>query len=167
MRRLFLLLAACSAPAGPAANPVKSVDPVAVAPPADAASPDAGVAPEVEAAAPYTFRYHTVQRTETWTLKFANGAALLVVDGTTGTTRYQGTMSEELALDAASPNARMRLQCKRAQRKLSDRCNDAKAKPLEVLDCYHPDFATPMPFAQGHGVEYVVDATCTGYRLIP
>jgi hypothetical protein len=35
---------------------------------------------------------------------------------------------------------------------------------VEVLSCYHADFKAPMPFGPAPGIEYVVDATCNGYR---
>jgi len=71
-----------------------------------------------------------------------------------------------LAIDVTTGTARMTLDCKKAQRKLGAACNDKAAKQVDVLDCYHPDFKTPMPFAPAPGVEYVSDATCTGYRLL-
>ncbi|MBL0219923.1 MAG: hypothetical protein IPQ07_39415 [Myxococcales bacterium] len=41
----------------------------------------------------------------------------------------------------------------------------ARRNEIDVLDCYHPDFKTPL-FAPSPGVEYVSDERCTGYRLI-
>lgn len=129
--------------------------------PADA--PDAA-----STAPPWLFRYHTKDRTETWTLRFAEGHALLVVDSAQSTLRYAGTATDgiSLAIDVSTGTARLTLDCKRSKRPLGAACNERKAKQIDVLDCYHPDFKTPMPFALGPGVEYVSDERCTGYRLI-
>ena len=32
--------------------------------------------------------------------------------------------------------------------------------------CYHPDFGSPMTFGAAPGIAYVVDASCTGFRLV-
>jgi hypothetical protein len=130
------------------------------------AAPDA---PDPLANAPaYIFRYHTAARSETWTLRYGDGAALLVVEGVQGSQRYRGTATEgaSLALDVTTGTAKLALDCKRAKRALGAKCNDKKAKPIDVLDCFHPDFATPMTFGPSPGVEYVVDATCNGFRLV-
>lgn len=113
---------------------------------------------------------------ETWSLRFGDGHAAIDVQpiqgtgaGQTGpgTLHYFGTAieGETIKLDVATSNAKISLECKRAKRPLSTKCNDKKAKPVEVLDCYHPDFKEPMPFGEGDGVEYVVDASCNGCRL--
>ena len=155
--------AACSG------SPTK-VEPPATPVPADAAAPDAapdaGVSAALAAAPAWVFRYATAQRTETWTLRMDAGQALLVVDSAHGTLRYTGTVSDALALDVTTGTAKLALSCKHAKRALSAKCNDTKAKPIEVLDCYHPDFKEPMPFGPAPGIEYAVDATCNGYRLI-
>jgi hypothetical protein len=163
---VWIAIAGCSsAPpstAAPAAPPPVSAD-AAV----DAAVPDA--LPEAVTSAPaWIFRYHTAQRSETWTLRHAEGVALLIVESGQGTTRYVGTAIDgaTLALDVSTRTAKMTLDCKRAKRPLGTKCNDTRAKPVEVLDCYHPDFEAPMPFGRAPGVEYVVDDRCTGYRLI-
>ncbi|HUJ59773.1 MAG TPA: hypothetical protein VLX92_14815 [Kofleriaceae bacterium] len=170
MRLLVLALAACSGSPVPAANPARPAPP-----PADAAidaaidaAPDAGVPAAVQAAPPWIFRFHTAQRTETWTLRYADGAAELVVEAASGTTRYLGTAvdGDSLAVRVATSAAKLALDCKHAHRAISAKCNDTKARPIDVLDCYHPDFKEPMPFAQAPGIEYVVDATCSGYRSI-
>lgn len=131
----------------------------------DAAAPDAGVP---EPAATWRFRYSTKDRTETWSLRFGGGHATIEVQSAQGTLRYFGTAieGESIKLDVATSNAKLSLECKRAKRPLSTKCNDKKAKSVDVLDCYHPDFKEPMPFGEGQGVEYVVDPTCNGYRLI-
>lgn len=160
---LVAALAACSSAAPPPPTPpIAHVADAAV----DAVPPDA---PDPAAsAAPWVFRYHSKDRTETWTLRHADGRAQLVVESATGTQRYAGTATEgaTLAIDVTTGTARMTLDCKKAQRKLGAACNDRAGKPIDVLDCYHPDFKTPMPFAPAPGVEYVSDATCTGYRLL-
>jgi hypothetical protein len=168
MRLTLVLLAACgssspaikseSAPAPPAPAPADA----AVATPPDAAVPDA-----VTQAPAWVFRYHTADRSETWTLQYAGGSALLVVETAKGTTRYTGSATEgaTLALAVSTQTAKMALDCKRVTRPVGAKCNDTKAKPIEVLDCFHPDFKAPMPFGHAPGIEYVVDGSCNGYRL--
>ena len=116
----------------------------------------------------WIFRYHTAQRTETWTLRYAAGQALVIVDGAQGAIRYTGTATDgdSLALTVSTSTAKLALDCKRVKKPLSAKCNDIKAKPIDVLDCYHPDFKSPMSFGAAPGIEYVVDATCNGFRLI-
>ncbi|HEU0036171.1 MAG TPA: hypothetical protein VFQ53_36410 [Kofleriaceae bacterium] len=168
MRTFFvsLALAACSS-APPSPRPPATAQPA----PADAAldaAPDAGV-PEAVANAPaWVFRYSTAQRTETWTLRYHEHEALLVVETAQGTQRYRGSATEgtALVLDVSTGTAKLALECKHARRPLSTKCNDKKAKPIEVLDCYHPDFKEPMPFGPAPGVEYVASSSCTGYRLV-
>lgn len=132
----------------------------------DAAAPDA---PDVAASAPaWIFRYSTPARTETWALRHAEGTALLVVESGQGVVRYRGTAVEgaSLAVNVATSTAKLALDCKPAKRRLGAKCNDTKAPPIAVLDCYHPDFDAPMPFGREPGVEYVADDRCKGYRLI-
>ncbi len=140
-----------------------------VAPVADAPAGDAGI-PEALASAPaWIFRYHTAQRTETWTLRHAGDAALLVVETAQGARRYLGSAADTgaaLELDVTSGSAKLTLSCKHAKRHLGAKCNDTRAPALEALDCYHPDFKEPMPFGRAPGFEYVIDAHCTGYRRI-
>jgi hypothetical protein len=117
----------------------------------------------------WIFRYATKERTETWTLRRDAGAALLVVESAQGERRYTGTARESdavIALDVSTGSAKMILECKREKQAVSAKCNDRKAKPIEVLNCYHADFKAPMPFGPAPGIEYVVDATCNGYRTI-
>lgn len=164
--RLAIFLAACS---GASAPPAERPAPPPLADAAiDAAAPDAGVPAAVTAAPAWVFRYRTAQRTETWTLQYAEGAALLVVDSAQGTQRYQGTATEgaSLVLAVSTASAKIALDCKHAKRAVSAKCNDAKARPSEVLDCFHPDFKEPMPFGPAPGIEYVVEPGCTGYRTI-
>jgi hypothetical protein len=94
---------------------------------------------------------------------------VLVVDTGGRQMLYLGGAADgpTLKINVASGTAKMSLDCKHAKRSLSAKCNDSKAKPIEVLDCYHKDFKTPMPFGPAPGVEYVVDASCNGYRLVP
>ncbi|MDX2086799.1 MAG: hypothetical protein SFX73_03060 [Kofleriaceae bacterium] len=163
----YLSLVACSssspAPERPVVAPV-----VADAAEPDAPPPDTGPPQAVLDAPAWVFRYATAERTETWTLRHAEGAALLEVQNAQGTQRYLGTATDgaSLMLDVTTGTAKMALDCKRAKRALSTKCNDTRAKKLDVLDCYHPDFKEPMPFGPAPGVEYAVDARCTGYRLI-
>ncbi|HUS28809.1 MAG TPA: hypothetical protein VMZ53_09870 [Kofleriaceae bacterium] len=170
MRRLaVLLIAACSSPAPPAEHPTET-PPATPEPRQDAAAePDAGPPQAVLDAPAWVFRYSTKDRAETWTLRHAEGSALLVVETAQGAQRYTGTATdgETLKLDVSTGTAKMTLDCKRAKRPLSAKCNDQKAKPIEVLECFHPDFKTPMPFGPAPGVEYAVDASCNGYRLVP
>jgi hypothetical protein len=94
---------------------------------------------------------------------------VLIVDTAGRQMLYMGGAAEgeTLKVSVASGTARLTLDCKRVKRPLGAKCNDSKAKPIEVLDCYHPDFKTPMPFGPSPGVEYIVDASCNGYRLVP
>jgi len=158
---VFLVGCSSGAPAAqhPEPKPATSI--------VDAAPADAGVPQAVLDASPWVFRYSTAQRNETWTLRYAGGAALVVVDTAQGTTRYTGTAVDgaSIAIDVSTGTATLKLECKKARRALGPACNDAKAPEVDVLDCYHPDFAAPMPFGPSPGVEYVVDASCNGYRL--
>ena len=170
MRRVFVLaLAACSSPSPPPAERPATVTEA----PQDAAPepppPDAGPPPEVLDASLWVFRYSTKDRKETWTLRYRNGNAVLVVETAGRQMLYLGGAAEDetLKVNVASGTAKLALDCKRTKRPLSAKCNDTKAKPIEVLDCYHPDFKTPMPFGPSPGVEYVVDDSCNGYRLVP
>jgi hypothetical protein len=165
MRMFVLCLVACSSPPSPAAeHPTPPPPPVAAV---DAAPPaDAGVPEEVTAAPAWIFRFNTPGRVETWTLRFANEHALLVVEAATGTTRYQGSMSDALALRVKAGSALMSLDCKREKQAIGTKCNDTKAKKIDVLACYHPDFKSPMTFGAEPGIEYVANDSCTGYRLI-
>jgi hypothetical protein len=115
------------------------------------------------------FRYSTAERSETWTLRHAEGKAVLVIVNHQGPRRYTGPAVEQdgtLVIDVTSSNAKLALKCKREKLTVSAKCGDRKAKPVEVLSCYHADFTTPMPFAPPPGIEYLVDKTCNGYRLI-
>ena len=165
-RYLWMFVIGCSGAAPAKVEP--PVPPPVIADAAIDAAPDAGVSAALAAAPAWVFRYATAQRTETWTLRVDAGQALLVVENAQGTLRYTGTATDgaALALDVTTGSAKLALQCKHAKRALSAKCNDTKAKPLEVLDCYHPDFKEPMPFGHAPGIEYAVDASCNGYRLI-
>jgi hypothetical protein len=160
---ILIALAACSStsspPAHPEPTPVAEVD----------AAPAEPVVPAAVASAPaWIFHYRTADRSETWTLRQAEGAAMIVVESKTGTLRYTGTAKVEaasLVLDVSTGTAKLVLACKSATRPVGRACNDTAAAPIDLLDCYHPDFATPMPFGPAPGIEYVVDASCNGYRL--
>lgn len=164
---MFLLcLVACSsspssAPEHPAVPPPAPVAAVDAAPP-----PDAGVPDEVATAPAWIFRFNTPNRIETWTLRYHGETALLVVEAATGTTRYLGSMSDALALRVKAGSALMSLDCKREKQAIGTKCNDTKAKKIDVLACYHPDFKAPMTFGAEPGIEYVANDSCTGYRLI-
>jgi hypothetical protein len=169
-RSLVVVLAACSSPAAPPAeHPVTTTEarqdaaPEPEPPPA----PDAAV-PEV-AGDVWVFRYSTKDRNETWSLRYKDGNAVLVVETGGRQMLYLGSAAEDktLKIAVASGTAKLALDCKRAKRPLSAKCNDSKAKPIEVLDCYHKDFKTPMPFGLAPGVEYFVNESCNGYRLVP
>jgi hypothetical protein len=163
-----LAAAACSsAPTAverPSAPPPVPADATPAAPDAP---PDAGTPEAVLRAPAWVFRYRTAQRSETWTLRTTDGAALLEVQTAQGLVRYTGTATDgaSLALSLSARGAKMTLDCKRQKRAIGTACNDAKAKPIDVLDCYHPDFAAPMPFGPAPGIEYVSDERCNGYRL--
>jgi hypothetical protein len=163
VRSSWLAVIAVVTGCAPAPKPAETPAPVeaVVAPPVDAAVSAAESAPA------WVFAYRTAARSETWTLRFADGDAIIEVATAQGTTRYAGTAVERdtLVLELAAATATISLACKRVTRPIGVACNDAKAAPIEVLDCYHPDFAAPMPFGAAPGIEYVEDATCTGYRL--
>ncbi len=160
-----IVLVACRSAPPMAERPVPPA-PIAADAAVDAA-PDAGVPEAVTTAPAWVFRYTTAQRAETWTLRYAAGSALLVVETAQGATRYIGTATEgsSLVLAVSTATAKLGLDCKHAKRAVGTRCNDTKAKPIELLDCYHPDFAAPMPFGPAPGVEYAVTESCNGYRL--
>ena len=164
VRTSFILLVACGGPTH-VDPPVAHVTTDAAV---DAPAPDAGVSDAVAHAQAWVFRYHTAQRTETWTLRYSGDQALLVVESSRGTLRYQGSATDgaSLALAVSTSSAKIALDCKHTTRAMSAKCNDTKAKPIAVLDCYHPDFKEPMPFGHEPGIEYAVDASCNGYRMI-
>lgn len=167
MRVLVVCIAAagCSSPASP--PPDRPVSPPIVAA-VDAAPPpiDALVIPDELANAPaWIFRYATKDRTETWTLRHHGGGALVTVEGK-ATMRYHGTATDgaSLAIAVVAGANKLSLDCKKVKRGVGTACNDAKAKPIDVLDCYHPDFGSPMTFGPAPGIEYT--DSCNGYRLI-
>ena len=169
-RPLVLALAACSSPASPPAeHPVTTAEVRQDAAPEPPPAPDAAPAPPVVEAPVWVFRYSTKDRKETWSLRYKDDNAVLVVETGGRQMMYLGGAADgdTLKLEVASGTAKMKLDCKHTKRPLSAKCNDSKAKPIEVLDCYHKDFKTPMPFGLAPGVEYVVDGSCNGYRLAP
>ena len=163
-----LAIAGCGSSAPPATQPSTPPSPAPVADAAVEATPDA--LPDALLDAPASiFRYSTADRKETWTLRRDGGTALLIVETAQGERRYVGTARESdtsIVLDVATSNAKMALDCKREKLAVSAKCNDKKAKPIDVLNCYHADFKTPMPFGPAPGIEYVVDASCNGYRKV-
>jgi hypothetical protein len=160
---IIALVTACggarSAEPQPAAAPIES---------APTSAPDAGISEALASAPAWVFAYRTAERAETWTLRYAGSEAMLEIETAQGVMRYLGTAAEaaSLTIDVSSASARMSLDCKRAQRALSAACNDTAAPAVDVLDCYHPDYDTPMPFGAAPGVEFVVDDSCNGYRLV-
>src|SRR5438094_924500 len=115
--RMFALclVAACSSPAAPAPPPEHPAPPPAPVATPDAAIPDAGVPDEVSSAPGFIFKFNSPDRVETWTLKWANGNALVVVEAVKGTTRYLGTATEgaSLAIAVTSGPNKMTLDCKK------------------------------------------------------
>ncbi len=171
MRSLVLLsLAACSSSAPAPAQPATPPEAPADATVAIDAPPDiSGTAPA------HVFRFASAARTETWTLWFASGIAMLDVQPAAGAAiRYHGTATEgpSLVIEVATATAKMKLECKRAKRELEPACVTPKPKKkpakitVDALDCFHADFTAPMPFGPLPGIEYVADGACAGYRVI-
>jgi hypothetical protein len=165
---LAICLWGCGSSPAPTEKPVQPA-------PADAAvdaTPDAGVSEAVTNAPAWVFRYNAPGRLETWTLRYAGDQAMVVVESARGTTRYIGSAADGGALTltlAAGPN-KLSLECKRQQLAVGAECGkqtgDKTTKKLDVLDCYHPDFKSPMSFAAAPGVEFVTSDACTGYRVL-
>lgn len=139
----------------------------------------------------------TPERIETWTLRRHGDHALVIVERrasaaatTTSTTRYIGTGDGEKLTLAAGAN-QLALTCKPGKLAIAGAtavrqrhpagkfkpCQDPgrwapdATKTIDVLNCFHPDFAAPMVFAAAPGVEFVqVDDECEmkggGYRAI-
>lgn len=147
------------------APPVQAAAPDAAV---DAAPPDADVPDDVASAPAWIFRYNAPGRLETWTLRFRGSGALVVVESSKGTTRYVGTATDgaDLALAVASGPNKLALACKRKQLAVGAKCGDKVTKKVDVLDCYHPDFAAPMSFAVEPGLEFVTEDKCSGYRRL-
>src|SRR5215470_8884844 len=162
-------LAACGsspspAPAKPAAPPPTPFAAVDAAP-----APDAPSVPDEVANAPaWIFRFNAPGRLETWTLRYHGTAAMLIVEAATGTTRYLGSVTEggSMALALSAGSARMALDCKREKLAVGAKCGDKKPKKIDVLNCYHPDFKSPMSFGPAPGVEFVSTDKCIGYRML-
>ena len=130
-------------------------------------TPDAGPSAALLEAPAWIFRYNAPPRIETWTLRVADGQALLDVDNGTSPLRYTGTAEQgaTLKLSVATSTAKLALECKPARRAIGPMCTGKKPPAADVLDCYHPDFKEPMTFAPAPGVEYSAD--CSGYRRLP
>jgi hypothetical protein len=154
------LVSACGSPAAPATPIPRSP------PPIDAAVPDAGPSAELAAAPAWIFRYNAPPRVETWTLRFVNGDAIVVVENARGMTTYLGRATEgaTLAIAVATSTAKVTLDCKHATRTIGETCAARKPPALDVLDCFVPDFTSPMTFAPAPGVEYA--ASCNGYQRL-
>jgi len=170
----FVLCVACACGSSPLPAPAPASAPVEAAPtpptasvPIDAAVAEAGPSAELAAAPAWIFRYNAPPRVETWTLRHLGGEALVVVETAQGTTTYRGTATEgaTLAVSVATATAKLTLDCKRAKRPIGSTCKARKGPALELLDCYHPDFASPMTFAPAPGVEFA--ASCNGYQRLP
>ena len=166
------LVAACPAPPPSPTLPAAPADaeasvPGVVVDAAPAPPPDISTRPDA-----YRFRFASAERTETWTLWFEAGAAILTVQPANGAlVTYQGTATEgaTLAVAVQTSSAKIALECKRATREIEPACGTAKKQArtkLEALDCYHAGFAEPMPFARLPGIEYAADGACVGYRAI-
>lgn len=168
MRMLAAVIAAvgCGSSQSPAPETPPKAPPAPVVSADAAPAPDAGIPDELATAPAWIFRYNAPGRVETWTLRQHGDRALLVVEAATGTTRYLGTMSSTGQLVASTPNAKMSLDCKPDKLAVGTKCNDTKAKKIEVLNCFHPEFKTPMTFGHEPGVEFVTSDNCNGYRLI-
>ena len=140
-------------------------------------------------------------RLETWTLRTAGDRGMVLVermaaDGDAwkpaSTTLYLGTAADDgktLTLTLAAGTDKLALACTREKlpvaaanavrkpHKKRKECGDPgrwvpdKTKAVDVLQCKHPDFEAPMPFAAAPGVEYLhVNDDCQmqggGYRAI-
>ena len=157
MKRLVVVLVACSSPAGE-----RTTTPVVTAP-ADAAvaldaPPDAGPSPELAAAPEWVFRFDAPDRKETWRLRFTGDAAMLSIDRKPAPVTYLGTAT---GTSFAFPAGKLELACSHA--KLDVGCEKKRTK-LDVLSCKLAGFDVPMPFAAAPGIEFVADKTC--YRTI-
>lgn len=169
------ILAACSSSGPPPTQPTTPQ-------PADAAiaidaAPDGPPTVTLETK-PWIFRFASAARTETWTLWFASGVAVLNVQpANSALTQYQGTATDGalIVIEVASATAKLKLDCKRAKREVDQACEPpppptSKRPRLQVeidaLDCYVAGFKEPMPFGHERGIEYSVDGTCPGYHLL-
>jgi hypothetical protein len=97
MRALAIVVAtSCASAQSPppvTATAAPDTKPVPDAP--EPPTPAADAVPEAVTNAPaWVFGYRTADRSETWTLRFAGGSALLEVQSKTGTLRYTGTATE-------------------------------------------------------------------------
>ena len=168
MRIVVVCLAATACgSSSPTTRPPPSAPEVAAV--ADAApAPDAGVPADVASAQAWIFRYNAPGRLETWTLRYHGEHAAIDVESQTGTIHYVGAATDaaSLTLTLAAGSARLSLECKHEQLAVGATCGDKRAPKLDVLACYHPDFAAPMPFGLAPGVEYVTSDACTGYRRL-
>ena len=161
MNRATLLVVVCSCGSStpPPAPPVAVVADAAIA---EAPPSDAGVPADVLNAPAWIFRYNEPGRIETWTLRYSNSNAFVKVEREGGTTRYIGTV-HDLTLSLAAGPSLLSLECKPAKLFVGVACGDKKPTSQDVLDCFHPDFKTPMTFGAAPGVEYVVTDGCSGY----
>ncbi len=165
-RFLLVCPCACGSSPRPETAPPPTQTPSVPAIALDAAVPDAGPSAELAAAPAWIFRYNAPPRVETWTLRHLGGQAILVVETADRTTTYLGTAAEgaTIALEVSTSTAKLALDCKPAKRAIGDTCKPGKGAPLDVLDCHHPDFKSPMTFAPAPGIEYA--ASCNGYQRL-
>ena len=166
MRYAMLVLVACSS----SPSPERPTQPtrVVVADAAIDAPPDADVPDAVASAPAWIFRFNAPGRLETWTLRYSGDIALVIVETAGGTIRYVGKAvdAKSLTLTATSGPNKLSLDCKREQLAVGAKCGDKAAKKIEVLNCYHPDFKSPMSFGAAPGVEFATVDGCNGYRSI-
>jgi hypothetical protein len=185
-----MVLAACSSSSTPPTKPTPATPDAAVS---SDAPPDANLA-DLPNATVSMFRFHQAgepARIETWTLKVAGDRAVVLVDRTPArSSTYAGSANDDgttIAIAVTEGPNKLSLACKRAkldvaaatakraaQPKKKGKCDPGRWAPdkltkLDVLECKHPDFEAPMPFAAEPGVEYLtVTDECfgAGYRVI-
>jgi hypothetical protein len=163
MRMFAICLVACSSPSTKPAQPTPVVADASVD-----AVPDAGISAALAAAPAWVFRYNAPGRLETWTLRYAGGDALVVVESARGPITYTGTAEDGASLKLAvkAGATAMALDCKREQLAVGLKCGDKTTKKIDVLSCYHPDFKSPMSFGAAPGIEFAGVDGCNGYRFI-
>lgn len=164
-----LFVVGCGSASAPerATTPVTSPGPAPVADAGiDAPAPAPVPVDELADAPAWTFRYHAPDRLETWTLRYRGDRATVAVETRQATTRYAGSVvdGKTLVLTLASGPNKLSLECKRAKLAVAATCGDKVTKSVDVLDCYHPDFASPMSFGPPPGLEFVITDRCSGYQ---
>lgn len=162
---LIVVLIGCSSSPSPE-RPAAPAAPVAIVDAAVDAPPDADVPDEVANAPAWVFRYNAAGRLETWTLRYSGERALVTIETARGTTRYVGAITDALKLTVAAGSNTMSLDCKRSKLDVGAVCGDKQPAKLDVLDCFHPDFKSPMSFGAAPGIEFVTAGGCSGYVRI-